>query len=126
MKLYFAIIIIAFSSAFGFGQTAEFFLKKPVHKFPKTMEGVVLEHDYLIENRGEAPLIISDYKVACTCTKVTLPTEPILPGKTYKLKLTFDTKGKYYFEDRIVYLKTNTKKGTHKLRMKVNVIPAEE
>ena len=126
MKLVLAIIYISLNSAFGFGQTAEFFLKKSVHKFPKTMEGVVLKHNFLIENTGDAPLIISDYKVACTCTKVILPTDPILPGESYQLQLTFNTKGKYYFQDRIVYLKTNTKKGTHKLRMKVNVIPSEE
>jgi len=124
-KLYFAIIFIALNSALGFGQTAEFSVNKATHKFAKTLEGVVLEHFFLIENTGDVPLILSDYKVACTCTKLILPKKPILPGETYKLKLTFDTKGKYYFQDRIIYVKANTKKGTHKLRMKVNVIPKE-
>jgi len=125
-KLYFAIIIIAFNSAFGFGQMAEFSIKKSTHKFPNTEEGVLLEHYFVIENTGDAPLILSDYKVACTCTKIILPKKPILPGETFKLKLTFDTKGKYYYQDRIIYVKANTKKGTHKLRMKVNVIPEGE
>jgi hypothetical protein len=126
MKLYFAIIIIALSSAFGYGQTAVLSIDKPIHKFSKTYEGTTLEHVYTISNTGDVPLIISDYSVACSCTHAVLPKSPILPGKTFKLKVTFDTEGKFYFQDRIIYLKANTKKKTHKLRFKVNVIPRNE
>ncbi len=125
-KLYFAIIFIAFNSAFGFGQMAEFSVDKATYKFPNTPEGTLLEHYFTIENTGDAPLILSDYKVSCSCTKLELPKHPILPGESYQLKLTFDTKGKYYFQDRIIYVMANTKKGKHKLRMKVNVVPLGE
>ena len=110
------------NSALVFGQEAEFSLEEKVHKFPKTKEGVLLEHEYKITNTGDAPLIISDYSVSCKCTKVYLPKEPILPGATYNLKVTFDTNGKYDFQDRTIYLKTNTKKETHAVRFKVLVI----
>jgi hypothetical protein len=122
MRLFFAIIIIALNSALVFGQEAEFSIDKPVHKFPKTQQGELLEHYFEIKNTGDAPLIISDYKVGCTCTTATLPEGPILPGQSYKVKVTFDTKGKYDFQDRIIFLKTNTKKGTEKLRFKVRVL----
>jgi hypothetical protein len=126
MRLFFAIIIIALNSALGFGQEAEFSIDKAVHKFPKTYEGVMLEHEFEITNTGNAPLVISDYSVSCSCTKAHLPESPIPPGQSYNLKITFDTHGKYYFQDRIIYLKTNTKKQTHKLRFKVNVVPRNE
>lgn len=116
------LLLIFLNSALVFGQEAEFSLDEKVHKFPKTKEGVLLEHKFLITNTGDLPLLISDYRVACKCTKVELPEAPILPGETYALKVTFDTKGKYDFQDRIVYLKTNTKKGTHTVRFKVRVI----
>lgn len=123
MKLFLAIIIIALNSALVFGQAAEFSINKAVHKFPKTNEGIILKHTFVVTNNGGAPLIILDYKVGCSCTKVILPTKPILPGETFNLLVTFDTNGKYNFQDRIIYLKTNTKKQTHKIRFKVNVIP---
>jgi Protein of unknown function (DUF1573) len=126
MKLYFAIIIIALSSAFGFGQTAEFSIDKSVHKFPKTYEGTLLTHNYIVTNTGEAPLVISSYNVSCSCTTVDIPKEPILPGDSYSIKVTFDTKGKYYFQDRLIYFVTNTKKGDEHIRFKVNVIPKNE
>lgn len=114
------------NSALGFTQEAEFSLEKWVHKFPKTKEGVVLEHTFVFTNAGTAPLIINKYSVACKCTKVIFSEEPILPGRTGTIKVTFDTEGKYYQQDRIVLLSVNTKKKTVKLRFKVFVIPREE
>jgi LEA14-like dessication related protein len=126
MRLFFAIIIIALNSALGLGQVAEFHVDKATIKFPKTAEGKLLEHTYKITNEGSVPLIISDYEVACSCTNAILPTNPIQPGETFDLKVTFDTNGKYYFQDRTVILYTNTKKGKETLRFKVKVIPREE
>lgn len=125
MKLFLAIIIIVLNSALGFGQVAEFSVDKAVFKFSETDEGEVLRHVYVVTNTGDTPLIISDYKVSCSCTKALLPNQPILPGESFDLLVTFDTKGKYYFQDRIIYLTTNSKKGVHKVRFKVNVIPKE-
>jgi len=118
--------VIFLNSATGFTQEAEFSIDKSVIKFPKTHEGEILEHTFLVENTGNAPLIISDYEVACPCTKLTYPNQPINPGDKAKLKVTFDTSGKYYFQDRAVIVHTNTKTGTHKLRVKVNVIPQDK
>lgn len=125
MRLFFAIIIIALSSAPGFCQVAEFSIDKSVHKFPATKQGVVLSHEYMITNTGDEPLIISDYKVSCTCTNAILPEEPIQPGETFPLKITFDTNEKYYFQDRTIILVANTKKKMHKVRFKVKVVPNE-
>ena len=125
MRLFFAIILIALNSAPGFGQEAEFSIDKAVFRFPKTREGTLLKHSYHITNTGDAPLIISDYEVACTCTKASLPDRPINPGESYDLEVTFDTKGKYYFQDRTVYLVTNTREKKHAVRFKVKVVPGQ-
>lgn len=126
MKFFFSFLLIVLNSALGFGQAAEFSLTEPLFKFPKTKEGVVLEHTFVVTNTGSSPLIISDYSVECKCTKVVLPQEPILPGKKGEIKIIFDTEGKFYQQDRIVLLSANTKKKVHKLRFKVFVIPKEE
>ncbi|PHR36718.1 MAG: hypothetical protein COA38_01465 [Fluviicola sp.] len=125
MRLFFAIIIIALNSALGFCQEAEFSIDKSLHKFPSTKQGVVLIHNYMITNTGDIPLIISDYKVSCTCTKAVLPEDPIAPGESFALQVSFDTKDKYYFQDRTIILIANTKKKTHSIRFKVKVVPNE-
>ncbi len=123
-KLIFLLLLL--NSALVFSQEAEFSLLEKVLRFPKTNEGEVLEHQFEFENTGETPLIIKDYQVSCSCTKVNIPSEPILPGQKSVIKISFDTNGKYYLQDRIIYLTTNTSKKTEKLRFKVFVIPIEE
>ncbi len=125
MKL-FTFLILFLNSALGFGQEAEFSLKESTIKFPKTKEGEVVEHVFVFTNTGAAPLIIDEYSVACKCTKIVLPKDPIMPGNTGEIKLTFDTEGKYYQQDRTVILAMNTRKKTAKLRFKIFVIPREE
>lgn len=125
MKYTLILGFIILKSVCCFAQQADFFVAKSTHKFPKVEEGPTLFHEFVIENRGNAPLIISDYKVACSCTTVELPA-PIPPGKTGIVTVNFDTKGKYYQQDRTVLLQTNDKHPTQKLRIKVFVIPKGE
>lgn len=124
MKYIFVIFLIA-NAALGFSQEAVFSAEKPLHKFPKTVAGPVLEHEFVIRNTGNVPLVISSFRVSCTCTKVILP-QPIPPGGKGVVKITFDTKGKYYKQDRVIFLKTNTKKEEEQLRFKIYVVPEDE
>lgn len=121
MKFLFLLLVFFSANTNLISQEAKFSVDKSVHKFPKSREGVLLEHHFQVTNTGTVPLIISDYKVACECTKLFLPKKPIAPGETVAIKVTFDTTGKSYFQDRIIYLSTNTKKKEEVLRVKVNV-----
>ena len=118
------IILITIHSALAFGQ-AEFSFKETTHKFPKTKAGVVLKYDYEFTNTGKDPLVITEIKVACGCTKYEFPKEPIMPGKTGVIKLTFDTKTVYGPQDRTLMVYSNAKKNPFKLRFKVNVDDSE-
>jgi Protein of unknown function (DUF1573) len=125
MKLLVFAIIIALSSAFTFSGGAEFFFEASRHKFPDTNAGVTLTHDFKFTNIGTEPLIINEYKVACTCTKIDFPKEPIPPNQTGTIRLTFDTTGKYGLQNRKIQLFSNSIKNPFELSFKVYVIPAD-
>lgn len=128
MRLFFA-IIIAMNSVFvcQAADGAEFsFNDKRSHKFPDTKEGVLLTHDFHFTNSGNQPLIISKYKVACSCTKITFPNDPILPGEKGTIHLTFDTEGKFGFQHRKVYISSNASKKPIVISFKVTVIRLAE
>ena len=112
---------ILFGSGIAHQQFAELSFEKKVIKFPDTPEGVLLEEYVKFTNTGQAPLILETYKVSCPCTKLVLPKNPIAPGATDSLLLTFDTKGKSYYQDREVLIFANTKKKTEKLKVRVFV-----
>ncbi|HYG52420.1 MAG TPA: DUF1573 domain-containing protein [Flavobacteriales bacterium] len=115
------IIFLTIYSALAMGQ-AEFSFITTSKKFPKTKQGEVLKFDYEFTNTGDQPLVISEIKVACSCTKYEFPKEPIMPGQKSVIKLTFDTKSVYGLQDRTLDVYSNAKKNPFKLRFKVNVM----
>jgi hypothetical protein len=121
MKISIFMLTTLISSAIALQQFAELSFEKKTIKFPDSPEGVVLEHYLKYTNTGNAPLVFETFKVSCPCTKVELPTEAIAPGKTDSLLITFDTKGKSYYQDREILIFSNTKKKVDKIRLKVFV-----
>lgn len=119
-------VMILSSSALGFGQAAEFSFKKSTHKFPKAKEGEKLSHYYVFTNTGNAPLILNSYVVECHCTELKFPDHPIAPGQTDSLLLTFDTNGKYFYQERIAVISSNAKKPETTIKFKVYVEPKED
>lgn len=122
MKLSIVLLVFILSTEASVAQRPVLKVDKSTYKFPPTQQGVTVEHAYVVTNSGNVPLRISDYTVNCSCTKVSLPKRPIAPGESYSIKVTFDTTGKYYFQDRTIGLVTNASK-KHSLRFKINVIP---
>ena len=83
MKLILAILLLLLFSINGISQ-AKITFEEKTHKFPKTNEGVLLEHDYSFTNTGNEPLMIEGIKVTCTCTKFTYPNPCIVPNTNQK------------------------------------------
>ena len=122
MKLFVFAIIIAIGTASPSLDGAVFsFAGKTMFMFADVKEGEQLSHSFEFTNTGNAPLVISDYKVACACTKAIFSQAPILPGQKSEIKITFDTNGKYGFQDRIIKVYSNANKRPIKLRIKVFV-----
>jgi len=117
------LVLIVLKTAFVFGQVAVFSAKYKTIKFPKTPEGEQLNFSYEIKNKGKAPLELYSWEAECTCTDVILPSDPILPGEFATIDVVFDTNGKYFFQNRIIYIKSNSRKKRELLRFKVYVEP---
>ena len=117
------LISIIFKTALVLGQVAVFSTKYKTIKFPKTPEGEQLSFSYEIKNKGKAPLELYSWEAECTCTDVILPSNPILPGEFATIDVVFDTNGKYFFQNRIIYIKSNSRKKRELLRFKVFVEP---
>ena len=84
--------------------------------FVKKGEKVVLQ--YTFTNTGNQPLLITDARAECSCTTISWPKEPIAPGQTGVVAVTFDTGPTYDRQDRTVQVFSNASSSPHKLRFK--------
>jgi hypothetical protein len=63
-----------------------------VHDFGTILEGIVLTHDYIVENKGNEPLLIPRVRSTCACAVADYSKE-ILPGQKGSITVEFDSKG---------------------------------
>jgi len=119
MKLLYLTIFIFILNC-GYSQ-AKFKFDHRTHRFPKTKEGVQLEHEYKFTNKGNRPLLIDSVSAECSCTSVVYPEKPVLPGESGIIHVTFDTNKKYSWQDRIIEIHSNVLKSPTNIRFKVMV-----
>ena len=111
---------LLFATLFSFPALAQAEMKfeKKAIKYPKTKEGKLLQFEYPFTNTGDQPLIISDIKVACTCTQFAYPKRPILPNTKDTIHVTFDTNKKVGWQDRTLEIYSNAKNSPTTIRFK--------
>ncbi len=98
-------------------------LDKIEHDFGTINEGDVVETEFIVKNIGEVDLIIADAKGSCGCTVPEPPKEPIAPGQSAPIKVSFNSNGKPGQQSKTVTLTTNTEEGNEVFNIKANVTP---
>jgi hypothetical protein len=86
------------------------------------------EHIFVFKNVGKTPLIISNASASCGCTVPEFPKEPIMPGKTGQIKVTFNTAGKSGPFQKTVYIMSNASadKERFEIYIKGSVTPSAQ
>lgn len=72
-------------------------------------------------NTGDKPLTLTNVRASCGCTVPKWPREPIMPGDTSKIKVTYDTRRLGPINKQII-VHSNAKNGTVVLKIKGKVI----
>ena len=89
------------------------------HNFGNVPEGPSVSYDFEFKNIGKVPIIFSDVHGSCGCTVPTWPKEPILPGKSSKILVTYSTQGRVGQISKTVTVTSNI--GTKILKIAGNV-----
>lgn len=102
--------------------------KQPVIQFDKTefdfgkiLQGEVVSYTFHFTNVGNAPLIITNVEKSCGCTASDYPRNPIEPGGTGDIKITYDSKGHHGFQSKALSVISNTMPAQTTLRIKAEV-----
>ena len=85
----------------------EIVFESEFHDFGEITEGMVVKHTFTFTNEGEGPLVISNAQGSCGCTVPDWPRQPIAPGESADINVSFNSTGRAGKQDKRVTLTTN-------------------
>jgi hypothetical protein len=98
----------------------EISFEKTVHDYGTIAYGGDGTCYFKFTNAGKEPLILQQPQSSCGCTVPTWPKEPILPGESNQIKVTYNTK-RIGTINKTVTVRSNAKNNTVVLRIKGKV-----
>ena len=96
---------------------------KTEHDFGTINDGDKVTYSFTFKNTGASDLIISNAVGSCGCTVPEYPKEPLKPGESAKMKVSFNSAGKSGRQQKTVTIATNTATGKETLTIKANITP---
>jgi len=98
--------------------------KSIVHDYGTIVQGSDGTCEFVFTNKGEAPLVLSNVRASCGCTVPQWPQEPILPGKSSSIKVSYNTNNVGNFSKTIT-VNSNAINNTVVLQIQGNVTPKQ-
>jgi len=103
---YFLVLIAIGASAQSNGPVIAW--EKPTFDFGDVVQGEKVEHTFKFKNTGNVPLVITNVQVTCGCTTPKgWERDPILPGASSELTVSFNSSGKYGRQEKVVTIVSN-------------------
>lgn len=93
--------------------------------FGDIIQGEGREFSFKFTNTGAANLVITNAKGSCGCTVPDWPREPIAPGASSYIRVTYDSKGRKNKFNKTVTIEANTVPNESKLYISGNVVVPE-
>ena len=99
--------------------------KEQVHDFGVVIQGEKVSYTYTYTNCGKSTLVISSVNASCGCTVPKYDTEPILPGKSGKIEVIFDSSGRNGLQNKTLTVLANTQPNAVELHFTAEVVVPE-
>jgi hypothetical protein len=90
--------------------------------FGDITQGQQVAHTFILTNTGKQPLIISNVAATCGCTVPSWPKEPVAPGKSAEIKVSFNSAGKVGKQNSVVRIYSNASEPIEKVSLISNVL----
>ncbi|MBE6312895.1 MAG: DUF1573 domain-containing protein [Bacteroidales bacterium] len=124
MKKTFFLSIMLMLGISAFAQKAEIAFETKSYDFGEVKEenGPVSTF-FEFKNTGQLPLVLNSVTASCGCTTPSWPKEPIKPGDTGSIKVTYNVVGRPGPFRKTITVKSNSSEGTTQLTISGSVKP---
>ena len=96
--------------------------EEETHDFGKITQGEKVSYSFKFTNTGKSNLLISSAQASCGCTVPKPPKDPLAPGATDKIDVTFDSNGKSGKFDKQITVISNCDPNTKVLKITGEII----
>ncbi len=97
---------------------------KVEHDFGEIDKGQKQSYTFTFKNTGDNPLVIASATAGCGCTVPKKPEEPIKPGETGELEVSYNGSGNGNISKDVTVV-LNTEEGVDKLKIRAHIIDPE-
>ncbi len=119
MNIFLPLVLFILSSVTGFAQAgSNVDPKAPVIKFNSdsidfgiVTAGEIITREFVFTNTGKQPLMIQHVISTCSCSPAIYDKNPVAPGKTSTIKVTYNTANKSGKQDKMFFVKSNNRDG---------------
>ncbi|MEM9671315.1 MAG: DUF1573 domain-containing protein [Cyclobacteriaceae bacterium] len=94
--------------------------------FGDIVQGDKVSHTFEFENTGTEPLILSNVLTTCGCTATSWPREPIAPGETASIDVSFNSTGKKGRQNKVITVVSNAVNAQERVKLITNVLPNKD
>jgi hypothetical protein len=95
---------------------------KDFHDFGRLVQGEKVTYGFKFKNTGNSDLVISQVNSGCGCTVPGFPREPVRPGETGIIQVSFDSTGRRGVQNQAVTVVSNCQPNQTILRIKAMII----
>lgn len=96
------------------------------HDFGDIEQGQKVNYVFKFENTGTEPLILSNVLTTCGCTATSWPREPLAPGESSEIAVSFNSAGKMGKQNKVVTVVSNAVNAQERVKIITNVLPKKD
>ncbi|MFA0962998.1 DUF1573 domain-containing protein [Roseivirga sp. BDSF3-8] len=97
-----------------------------LHDFGDIHQGDKVQYVFSFENTGTEPLVLTNVETTCGCTASNWPRDPIAPGETGEMTVTFNSTGKMGLQNKNIRVRSNAVNNVETVKIVTNVLPKQE
>ncbi len=100
--------------------------EETVHDFGNMIQGERVVYGFHFTNIGGSDLVITRVSTSCGCTVGSYPEQPISPGESSIIEVTFDSHNRRGYQNKTITVLANTEPNSTTLRIKTKIILPEQ
>ncbi|NCT93409.1 MAG: DUF1573 domain-containing protein [Chitinophagaceae bacterium] len=101
MKKFLALALIGMFTTLSVMAQGDIKFAEAGYKFGKIQQSVPATHEFIFTNASNKPVVIEFATAECGCTTPEYAKEPIMPGKSSKVKVTYNAAATGEFTKRV-------------------------